>query len=202
MLLWMVPVLVRPVQLLQGACVSAKVASTKRGEENGEYAMASISSISGNVAGAKVDAPTSIEDDRNLWYESEDLYAGLDANVLDFESLKSLPELAQMKAIQSAKRQSIIVAQQQYRSLHGGPSKFSNVQMGNFIKSAHFNVKVEQHVKSLKPDDSAGKRIEGDDTREYVLTKVTDQGIKSPEKKKHSHTRCYPKPANYNVGLR
>ena len=154
----------------------------RRRKRRKEYAMTSISSISGNVAGAKVDAPTSIEDDRNLWYESEDLYAGLDANVLDFKSLKSLPELAQMKAIQSAKRQSIIVAQQQYRSLHGGPSKFSNVQMGNFIKSAHFNVKVEQHVKSLKPDDSAGKRIEGDDTREYVLTKVTDQGIKSPEK--------------------
>ena len=116
-----------------------------------------ISSISGNVAGAKVDAPTSIEDDRNLWYESEDLYAGLDANVLDFESLKSLPELAQMKAIQSAKRQSII-----------GPAAVSfftwwSIQIfkctnGHSI-SAHFNVKVEQHVKSLKPDDSAGKRM-------------------------------------------
>ena len=155
----------------------------RRRKRRKEYAVTSISSISGNAAGARTGAPRGVEDDRDLWYEGEDFYAGLDTNVLNFESLKSLPELAQMKAIQSAKRQSIIVAQQQYRSLHGGPSKFSNVQMGNFIKSANFNVKVEQHVKSLKPDDSVGKRIEGDDTREYVLTKVTDQGIKSPEKK-------------------
>ena len=106
--------------------------------------------------------------------DDETMYAGLDTNRLDFNALKSLPELAQMKAIQSAKRQSLMLAQQQYRSINGGPSTFSNAQMNNFIKGAQFNIQVEHHVKSLKPDDNVGKRIEGDETREYVLTKIKD----------------------------
>ena len=109
-----------------------------------------------------------------------------DADCLDFGALKSLPSTMQMKAILQAKRQKAQQARSEYRRLRGGAKDFSASQISHFLNSAHFNVKVEHHIKSIATDDTEGRRMDGDESKNVVLTYCGKESRNSLEAVKQS----------------
>lgn len=149
--------------------VKAEAVAKDDNEENPPSDLEDVSWEAGDVEGQDTvgNGPEVIEDDTDEPEDAEITVIPNDGE-LDVKSIDALPNDIRRDVIESAKRKLRVESRQSFMPVAANPSKYSEAQIFNFLKTCALNKKV-MSVGSSRNTENQGSTIASDARRRYVM---------------------------------